>query len=327
MVVLVDERPEEVTDFERSVKGEVIASTFDRPPTDHTIVAELADRAGQAPRRARPRRRRAARRHHPARPRVQPGRPRRAAGSCSGGVDSAALYPPKRFFGAARNIENGGSLTILATALIESGSKMDEVIFEEFKGTGNMEIRLRRDLADKRLFPAIDAVQSRHPPRGAADGQRGARDRLEAAPACSRASTPSRRSSCCWSGCGSRRPTSSSCMQVQKTTSDRRRGCPGRGCRSRRPAPGRRAVHVRARLAIAVEQPGRCAVPARARPGSAPTTTSTMRGRRDHVSLRRPSARDRPGRCAARRAADMDDAARGTAPRRPRGHQDATPRP
>ena len=100
----------------------------------------------------------------------------------SGGVDSAALYPPKRFFGAARNIENGGSLTILATALIESGSKMDEVIFEEFKGTGNMEIRLRRDFADKRLFPAIDAVQSRHPPRGAPDEQGGARDRLEAAP-------------------------------------------------------------------------------------------------------------------------------------------------
>ena len=159
MVVLVDERPEEVTDFERSVKGEVISSTFDRPASDHTTVAELGierakrlvelghdvvvlldgiTRLGRAYNLAAP-----------------------ASGRIlSGGVDSAALYPPKRFFGAARNIENGGSLTILATALIESGSKMDEVIFEEFKGTGNMEIRLRRDFADKRLFPAIDAVQS-----------------------------------------------------------------------------------------------------------------------------------------------------------------------
>jgi transcription termination factor Rho len=159
MVVLVDERPEEVTDFERSTKGEVISSTFDRPPSDHTTVAELAierakrlvelghdvvvlldgiTRLGRAYNLAAP-----------------------ASGRIlSGGVDSAALYPPKKFFGAARNIENGGSLTILATALIESGSKMDEVIFEEFKGTGNMEIRLRRDFADKRLFPAIDAVQS-----------------------------------------------------------------------------------------------------------------------------------------------------------------------
>ena len=159
MVVLVDERPEEVTDFERSVKGEVISSTFDRPAGDHTMVAELAierakrlvelghdvvvlldgiTRLGRAYNLAAP-----------------------ASGRIlSGGVDSAALYPPKKFFGAARNIENGGSLTILATALIESGSKMDEVIFEEFKGTGNMEIRLRRDFADKRLFPAIDAVQS-----------------------------------------------------------------------------------------------------------------------------------------------------------------------
>jgi transcription termination factor Rho len=159
MVVLVDERPEEVTDFERSTKGEVISSTFDRPAADHTIVAELAierakrlvelghdvvvlldgiTRLGRAYNLAAP-----------------------ASGRIlSGGVDSAALYPPKKFFGAARNIENGGSLTILATALIESGSKMDEVIFEEFKGTGNMEIRLRRDFADKRLFPAIDAVQS-----------------------------------------------------------------------------------------------------------------------------------------------------------------------
>jgi transcription termination factor Rho len=155
MVVLVDERPEEVTDMQRSVKGEVIASTFDRPAEDHTIVAELAierakrlvelghdvvvlldsiTRLGRAYNIAAP-----------------------ASGRIlSGGVDSAALYPPKKFFGAARNIEDGGSLTILATALVETGSKMDEVIFEEFKGTGNMELKLDRRLADKRVFPAVD---------------------------------------------------------------------------------------------------------------------------------------------------------------------------
>ena len=155
MVVLVDERPEEVTDFQRTVSGEVIASTFDRPADDHTTISELAierakrlvelghdvvilldgiTRLGRAYNLAAP-----------------------ASGRIlSGGVDSAALYPPKKFFGAARNIEEGGSLTILATALIETGSKMDEVIFEEFKGTGNMELRLRRELADKRIFPAID---------------------------------------------------------------------------------------------------------------------------------------------------------------------------
>ncbi len=159
MVVLVDERPEEVTDFERSVKGEVISSTFDRPASDHTTVAELAiERAKRLVELGHDvvvlldgitRLGRAYNLSAPASGRI-----------LSGGVDSAALYPPKKFFGAARNIENGGSLTILATALIESGSKMDEVIFEEFKGTGNMEIRLRRDFADKRLFPAIDAVQS-----------------------------------------------------------------------------------------------------------------------------------------------------------------------
>jgi transcription termination factor Rho len=159
MVVLVDERPEEVTDFQRSVKGEVIASTFDRPADDHTTVAELAierakrlvelghdvvilldgiTRLGRAYNLAAP-----------------------ASGRIlSGGVDSAALYPPKKFFGAARNIENGGSLTIIATALIETGSKMDEVIFEEFKGTGNMELRLSRSLAEKRIFPAIDVNSS-----------------------------------------------------------------------------------------------------------------------------------------------------------------------
>ena len=159
MVVLVDERPEEVTDFQRTVQGEVIASTFDRPADDHTTVAELAiERAkrlveighdvvvlldGIT---------RLSRAYNIAAP---------ASGRIlSGGVDSAALYPPKKFFGAARNIEDGGSLTILATALIETGSKMDEVIFEEFKGTGNMELRLRREFADKRIFPAIDVDAS-----------------------------------------------------------------------------------------------------------------------------------------------------------------------
>ncbi|HLV71568.1 MAG TPA: transcription termination factor Rho [Vulgatibacteraceae bacterium] len=159
MVVLVDERPEEVTDMQRTVKGEVIHSTFDRPAEDHTTVAELAierakrlvelghdvvvlldsiTRLGRAYNLAAP-----------------------ASGRIlSGGVDSTALYPPKRFFGAARNIENGGSLTILATALVETGSRMDEVIFEEFKGTGNMELKLNRALADKRIFPAVDVDAS-----------------------------------------------------------------------------------------------------------------------------------------------------------------------
>jgi transcription termination factor Rho len=159
MVVLVDERPEEVTDMQRSVKGEVIASTFDRPAEDHTTVAELSierakrlvelghdvvvlldsmTRLGRAYNLAAP-----------------------ASGRIlSGGVDSTALYPPKRFFGAARNIENGGSLTVLATALVETGSRMDEVIFEEFKGTGNMELKLDRKLADKRIFPAVDVDPS-----------------------------------------------------------------------------------------------------------------------------------------------------------------------
>ncbi|WP_432558357.1 transcription termination factor Rho [Granulicoccus sp. GXG6511] len=159
MVVLVDERPEEVTDFQRTVSGEVIASTFDRPASDHTLVAELAiERAKRLVEMGKDvvvlldgitRLGRAYNIAAPASGRI-----------LSGGVDSAALYPPKKFFGAARNIENGGSLTILATALIETGSKMDEVIFEEFKGTGNMELRLRREFADKRIFPAIDAVQS-----------------------------------------------------------------------------------------------------------------------------------------------------------------------
>ncbi|MFR9725020.1 transcription termination factor Rho [Streptomyces sp. MS19] len=159
MVVLVDERPEEVTDMQRAVKGEVISSTFDRPSEDHTTIAELAierakrlvelghdvvllldniTRLGRAYNQAAP-----------------------ASGRIlSGGVDSAALYPPKKFFGAARNIEDGGSLTILATALVETGSRMDEVIFEEFKGTGNMELKLDRKLSDKRIFPAVDVDAS-----------------------------------------------------------------------------------------------------------------------------------------------------------------------
>ncbi|MGH3449877.1 MAG: transcription termination factor Rho, partial [Haloechinothrix sp.] len=159
MVVLVDERPEEVTDMQRSVKGEVIASTFDRPPADHTTVAELSierakrlvemghdvvvlldsiTRLGRAYNLAAP-----------------------ASGRIlSGGVDSTALYPPKRFLGAARNIENGGSLTIFATAMVETGSTMDTVIFEEFKGTGNAELKLDRKIAERRVFPAVDVNPS-----------------------------------------------------------------------------------------------------------------------------------------------------------------------
>ncbi|WP_255347059.1 transcription termination factor Rho [Cellulomonas sp. HZM] len=159
MVVLVDERPEEVTDMQRTVKGEVIASTFDRPASDHTIVAELAiERAkrlvelGQDVVVLLDSLTRLSRAYNLAAP---------ASGRIlSGGVDASALYPPKKFFGAARNIENGGSLTILASALVETGSKMDEVIFEEFKGTGNMELRLSRSLADKRIFPAVDVNAS-----------------------------------------------------------------------------------------------------------------------------------------------------------------------
>jgi transcription termination factor Rho len=159
MVVLVDERPEEVTDMQRSVKGEVVYSTFDRPADDHTTVAELAiERAKRLAEMGHDvvvlldsitRLGRAYNLAAPASGRIM-----------SGGVDSTALYPPKRFFGAARNIEHGGSITILATALIETGSRADEVIFEEFKGTGNMEIRLRRELAEKRIFPAVDVDAS-----------------------------------------------------------------------------------------------------------------------------------------------------------------------
>jgi transcription termination factor Rho len=157
--LLVDERPEEVTDMQRSIKGEVVASTFDMPADNHTAVAELViERAKRLVEEGRDvvvvldSITRLARAYNLAAP---------ASGRIlSGGVDSAALYPPKRFLGAARNIENGGSLTILASALIDTGSKMDEVIFEEFKGTGNMELKLDRELADKRIFPAIDPVAS-----------------------------------------------------------------------------------------------------------------------------------------------------------------------
>jgi len=159
IVLLIDERPEEVTDMERSVKGEVISSTFDQPSDNHIQVAELVlQRAKRLVEHGKDvlilldsitRLARAYNLSIPASGRV-----------LSGGVDSSALFPPKRFFGAARNIENGGSLTILATALIETGSRMDDVIFEEFKGTGNMEINLDRKLADKRIFPAIDITRS-----------------------------------------------------------------------------------------------------------------------------------------------------------------------
>ena len=159
MVVLVDERPEEVTDMQRSVKGEVIASTFDRPPSDHTAVAELAiERAKRLVEQGKDvvvlldsitRLGRAYNNASPASGRI-----------LSGGVDSTALYPPKRFLGAARNIEDGGSLTIIATAMVETGSTGDTVIFEEFKGTGNAEIKLDRKIAERRVFPAVDVNPS-----------------------------------------------------------------------------------------------------------------------------------------------------------------------
>lgn len=159
MCLLVDERPEEVTDMERSIKGEVVSSTFDMPSENHIAVAELViERAKRLVEQGRDvvilldSLTRLARAYNLAQP---------ASGRIlSGGVDSTALYPPKRFLGAARNIENGGSLTILASALVDTGSKMDEVIFEEFKGTGNMELKLDRYLSDRRIFPAIDPVAS-----------------------------------------------------------------------------------------------------------------------------------------------------------------------
>ena len=232
MVVLVDERPEEVTDMQRAVKGEVIASTFDRPAEDHTTVAELAierakrlvemghdvvvlldsiTRLGRAYNLAAP-----------------------ASGRIlSGGVDSSALYPPKRFFGAARNVENGGSLTILATALIETGSKMDEVIFEEFKGTGNMELRLDRRLADKRLFPAVDVNPSGTRREEILLG----REELAVSWKLRRVLTrwtPSRRSSCCSTGCARPAATPSSSCRCRR---------PARPCRVSRRTETRPTSH------------------------------------------------------------------------------------
>ncbi len=164
IVLLIDERPEEVTDMQRSVKGEVISSTFDEPPTRHVQVADMV--IEKAKRLVEHKRdvvilldsiTRLARAHNAV---VPP-----SGKILSGGIDSNALQRPKRFFGAARNIEEGGSLTIIATALIDTGSRMDDVIFEEFKGTGNSEIQLDRKLSDKRLFPAIDATAAA-PERG-----------------------------------------------------------------------------------------------------------------------------------------------------------------
>ncbi len=158
-MLLIDERPEEVTDMQRSVKGEVISSTFDEPASRHVARCRNGHREGQAPGRTRTRRRDPARLDHAPRPRLQHGRP--SSGKVlTGGVDANALHKPKRFFGAARNLEEGGSLTIIATALIETGSRMDEVIFEEFKGTGNSEIILDRKVLDKRVFPAIGIPKS-----------------------------------------------------------------------------------------------------------------------------------------------------------------------
>jgi transcription termination factor Rho len=159
MVVLIDERPEEVTDLQRTVRGEVLHSTFDRPASDHTALAELAvERAKRLVEQGMDvvilldsitRLGRAYNLEAPSSSRI-----------LAGGVATTAIYPPKKFFGAARNIEHGGSLTILATALVETGSRMDEVFFEEYKGTGNMEIKLDRGLAERRIFPAVDIQAS-----------------------------------------------------------------------------------------------------------------------------------------------------------------------
>ena len=190
IVLLIDERPEEVTDMRRHVqRGEVISSTFDRPSDEHTHVAELAiEKAKRLVEQGEDvvvildgitRLSRAYNLAAPASGRI-----------LSGGIDAGALYPPKKFFGAARNIEEGGSLTILATALVETNSRMDEAIFEEFKGTGNMELRLDRRLAERRIYPAIDVDALEHPSRGAAVRPQAAADGVEAAP---RAQRPRRR--------------------------------------------------------------------------------------------------------------------------------------
>ena len=181
IVLLIDERPEEVTDMRRTVQGEVISSTFDRPSDEHTHVAELAiEKAKRLVERARtssssstasPACRRAYNLAAPASGRI-----------LSGGIDAGALYPPKKFFGAARNVEEGGSLTILATALVETNSRMDEAIFEEFKGTGNMELRLDRRARRAADLPGHRRRRVEHPPRGAAVRPQAAADGVEAAP-------------------------------------------------------------------------------------------------------------------------------------------------
>ncbi len=182
IVLLIDERPEEVTDIRRTVQGEVISSTFDRPSDEHTHVAELAiEKAKRLVETGLDvvvildgitRLSRAYNLAAPASGRI-----------LSGGIDAGALYPPKKFFGAARNVEEGGSLTILATALVDTNSRMDEAIFEEFKGTGNMELRLDRRLAERRIYPAIDVDAVEHPPRGAAVRPQAVADGVEA-PSC-----------------------------------------------------------------------------------------------------------------------------------------------
>ncbi len=180
-MLLIDERPEEVTDMQRSVKGEVVSSTFDEPATRHVQVAEMViEKAKRLVEHGRDvvilldsitRLGRAYNTVVPSSGKV-----------LTGGVDANALQRPKRFFGAARNIEEGGSLTIIATALIDTGSRMDEVIFEEFKGTGNSEIILDRKVSDKRVFPAIDITQLRHPQGGAAGREGHAQEDVRAAP-------------------------------------------------------------------------------------------------------------------------------------------------
>ena len=249
MVVLVDERPEEVTDMQRAVKGEVISSTFDRPADDHTTVAELAiERAKRLVEMGHDvvvlldsitKLGRAYNLSAPASGRI-----------LSGGVDSAALYPPKKFFGAARNIENGGSLTILATALVETGSRMDEVIFEEFKGTGNMELKLDRQLANRRIFPAVDVNNS---------GTR--KEEILLLPrscgscgscvASSRRWTPSRASSCSWTACARRRTTTSSSRRSsrRRRSSSTTRTSPEAHLAAPRRTPPRHQAGRRARSA------------------------------------------------------------------------------
>ena len=209
MVALIGERPEEVTDMERSVNGEIYASTFDEPTENHTRVAEMA--LERAKRQVETGRdvvilldsiTRLARAYNLALP---------ASGkTLSGGVDPVALYPPKRFFGAARNIEEGGSLTIIATCLVDTGSRMDDVIYEEFKGTGNMELALDRKLGEKRIFPAIDVLRSGTRREELLLDENSAADGVDHAPHAVAPSAPTRGSSCSCSASARRRTTPSS---------------------------------------------------------------------------------------------------------------------